>query len=121
MALLAFSASPAKGASTTVTLDKTVVEGFSQVDGDAYWTDSANIKNVFVQYKSTAGSQIKVLLFDFSVASPTAVLSFSARARDAFQIIKLIVKDFDDGEIILSRSQLLANIPTLANMDISLV
>lgn len=120
MAFVTYGTTPAKGATTVVTLDKTVVEGMSQIDADAYWTDSANIKNVFIQYKSTAGGQIKVLMFDFSLASPTASLAFSARARSNFQIFKMIVKDFDDGEIVLNRSDLLGNIPTLADMDISL-
>lgn len=122
MALLTFGTTPAKNATSVVTLNKADLLALPQVSGDAFWGASSgtNIKKVVVTFLSTIGGQDKRLEFDFAQASPTANLTFTNKARDNFEIYVVLVKDFDDGELLINRAQLLNAIPGLASLDIDL-
>jgi streptogramin lyase len=120
MALLNFSSAPAKGASSTVTLDKSVLMALPEVVADDYYSDSTNIAHVLIIYGSVTGKQDKILSFDFTQSTPSTGLAFSAKARNAFEIKKIILKDFDGGEFIINRSVFIASTPTLSSLDLSL-
>jgi hypothetical protein len=116
MSILSFSPSAAKGTSSTVTLNKEELYALAPISGDAFWSQPSNIKEVSVIYGSTSGSQTKAIKFDASLASPSSSISFSQSARDQFEIKFIILKDFDDGELNIGRSELSG-----LGLDISLV
>jgi hypothetical protein len=120
MALLSFSPTPAKGATSTATLDKSELMALPAVSGDAYWSDASNAVKAYIIMSSTVGNQEKTLVFDLAQASPTSPISFSLRARDTFQLDKIILMDADEGELVLERAALLAATPGLSSVTINL-
>lgn len=119
MAILSFSTAPAKDDSATVTLNKSELYALSPVSGDAFWSIASNISQVSVAYESTIGGQNKALNFDAQTATPTDGISFSAFARDMFEIKHIILRDFDSGELMLSRATL-SGLITISALDIDL-
>lgn len=103
MAVLVFSTSPSKGGSATVQLDKAELANLVEISGDAYWSDTANVAKVGVLIISTEGNQKKYLDFDFQQTTPEAELTFSSTARDVFQIRAIVLKDHDNGILIIGR------------------
>lgn len=107
MPLLSFSGTPVKGSSTTVTLDKSTLLGIPSVSGDPFWSgDDGDIATVMVTYKSTVGNGKRLLEFDFSAASPSAVLNLPLYCRDAFSIHKVVLIDTMGDKLVLSTSDL---------------
>ena len=118
MALLSFSPTPEIGTTSTVTLDKTELEALPEVLADAYFSDPANIRRVGIIFRSESGGQDKPMLFDYSQATPTSTITFSSTARlEIFQFLKIIIQDFDNGELVIDRSQF---DPSLLNLDLDL-
>lgn len=119
MAILSFSPAPAKGASSTVTLNKSELYSLTPISGDAFWSVSANITQITVVYESTVGGQNKVLNFDASLASPEDAISFSIHARDYFELKHILLRDFDSGELTLNRLTL-SGLITISTLDVDL-
>jgi hypothetical protein len=94
MPLLSYDVAPAKGATRTASMDKATLLALAPVVADAYWADGDNTQTVIVTFKSTTGSQKRVLIFDFSQATPTAALAFPARCRNNFTISKIVMLDY---------------------------
>lgn len=95
-----------KGESAVVTLNKSELFSLSAVSSDSTFSVQANVKKCIVEYVSSPGNQKKVLQFDLSQSSPSASLLLSLKARDAFNIDRLILEDFDGGTLVVERSQL---------------
>lgn len=121
MPLLSFSSAPTKGASSTVTLDKTLLLALSEISSDPYWSDADNIKTAVLCYQSSVGKQDKILSFDFTQVAPTATITLSSKARDSFLVKTILLKDFDGGDIVIDRSQFsVGTLATLSGFDIDL-
>jgi hypothetical protein len=105
-----------KGAPAQVTLIKADVLALPEVQADSFWTQNSgeNIKQVLVDYHSTLGGQSKTLVFNFADATPTDYIEFSAKSRSDFQIIKIMLIDFDGGSLVINRGKLLVTYPNLA-------
>lgn len=95
MALLNGITGLQKGVKATVTLDKTALFALSPVVADEWFSVQANVQAAKIVYESTTGRQRKVLTFDLSESSPTCNLFFSVKARNSFQIVKIILVDFE--------------------------
>lgn len=95
-----------KGESAIVTLNKSELFSLSAVSSDPTFSIQANVKKCIVEYGSNPGNQKKVLQFDLSQSSPSASLFLSLKARDAFNIDRLILEDFDGDTLLVERSQL---------------
>jgi hypothetical protein len=115
MPILTKAAAPVKGSSTLFTLDKAALATVTSVAADAYFSNSVRWKSVNLIYKSSTGSQCEVVKFDATLSSPTSKFLVSARARDIFQIQKIVIKDFDGGEFHVQRSEL-----TTAEFDLDM-
>ena len=107
MAILTKAAAPVKGSSTLFTLDKAALAAVTSVAADAYYSVQTNWGSVSLFYKSSIGNQYNVVRFDANQSSPIAKFSVSARARDLFEIQKIVIKDFDGGEFYVQRSELI--------------
>jgi hypothetical protein len=104
-----------KGTSASFSLDKSALAAVASVAADSYYSQSSNWKEVFLYYKSSTGNQRKMLKFNAELSSPTANFLASEKARDIFQVQKIVIMDFDGGSILIPRSQL-----TVAEFDVDM-
>lgn len=119
MALLTYGTTPAKGATTTVTLDKAELVTVSAISSDAWWQDDdGDIVQAIVTLKSSPGNGKIVLTFDFTQNPCTAQLTLPAYCRDVFEISKITLIDTMGDKLTVTRSQLLVDIPTLAESEV---
>jgi hypothetical protein len=101
-----------KGQNNQITLSKS---DLAQQVSDLYFQDSANWKQVVLFYETSEGKQRKVLVYDASQGTPAANFNISQRARDEWQIKRVVFYDFDGGSLTLKRDNL-----TVSEFDISL-
>lgn len=104
-----------KGIAAEISLDKSALAAVASVAANAYYSDSANWKEVFIYYKSSTGNQREILKFNATVTSPTANFLVSNKALDIFEVQKIVIVDFDAGNITIPRSQL-----TTADFDVDM-
>jgi hypothetical protein len=95
-----------KNSPAEISLDKSALAAVTSVAASAYYSDSANWKEVFIYYKSSVGNQREVLKFNATISSPVATFLVSEKARDIFEVQKIVIVDFDNGSITVPRSQL---------------
>jgi hypothetical protein len=115
MPILTKNETPAKGQKAEFELDKSAL---AAIVSDLYFQDSDNWKSVEMVFKSNPGNQRRVVKFDASnTVETTALASFYAsdRARDIFEIEKIVINDLDGGEFRVNRSEL-----TVAEFDIDM-
>jgi hypothetical protein len=112
MPILTKNETPAKGQKAEFELDKSAL---AAIVSDLYFQDSANWKSVEMIFKSNPGKQRRVVKFDASQATPLASFFTSIKARDVFQIEKIVINDFDNGSFTVLRSEL-----TVAEFDIDM-
>jgi hypothetical protein len=112
VAIITKPATIEKNSAATIVLNKSQLA--SEI-ADAYYADSANWKEVFIYYKSSTGNQRKILKFNASQTSPEATFLASLKARNIFQVQKIVVMDFDGGSILIPRADL-----TVADFDIDM-
>lgn len=103
-----------KNVSASITLNKSVLAVNSIVAADTYFSDSSNWNQVIINYKSPIGNQKESLIFDASLASPTASFLVSLKARDTFEVQDIVITDFDGGFLKVERANL-----TTTDFDIS--
>lgn len=115
MPILTKNETPAKGAKAEFELDKAALAAVTSVAADSYFSDSSNWKSVEMTFKSNPGKQRRVVKFDASQATPLANFFASAKARDIFEIEKIVINDFDNGSFTVLRSEL-----TVAEFDIDM-
>ena len=115
MALLTLPGYYEKGASATFILDKDALFALSGVTADAYFSVQSQVSLVKFVYKSQVGGQLKIVLFDLTQSAPSAQFPLSEFARDYFELINIILIDFDGGSLTLSS----ASIPSGFNVNTS--
>ena len=115
MPILTKAAAPVKGTATLFTLDKAALAAVTSVAADIYFSIQAKWQSVSLVYNSLIGNQHEIVKFDATKSSPTSKFSVSARAKDVFQIKKIIIKDFDGGTFEVLRSEL-----TTAEFDVDM-
>jgi hypothetical protein len=106
MALLTIPATVSKGVSATVGLNKSELFQLSLVASDSYFSVQTNVRLCIVEYRSTQGNQRHVLKFDLSQATPSDQLLLSTKARNTFELQRIILEDHDKGTLILRKSDL---------------
>lgn len=106
MSIITKPLSIVKNSAAEFTLDKAALAAVASVAANAYYSVSSNWSKVILQYKSSAGNQKELLEFNASLATPTSSFLVSSRARDIFQVNKIVIVDFDGGTFIVPRSQL---------------
>ncbi len=106
MSIITKAGSPVKGSPTEFTLNKSDLALIPSVASDVYFSDLTNWKNVIVYYGSSVGNQKQILNFNAAGSSPSFDFLVSSRARDVFEVQKIIIQDFDGGCIIVPRSEL---------------
>lgn len=100
-----------KGVPTTVTLSKTSLFTIANAF-DLYSAAPSNAKKAIViyqskdQYGTSVGQQKVALHFDLSQESPTATFFVSPSARDTFQLERIVINDFDGGELSFSPTEI---------------
>jgi hypothetical protein len=104
-----------KNSPAEISLDKSALAAVTSVAANAYYSDSANWKEVFIYYKSSVGNQREVLKFNATISSPVSTFLVSEKARDIFEVQKIVIVDFDNGSITVPRSQL-----TVAEFDVDM-
>lgn len=104
-----------KNSPAEISLDKSALANVASVLADDYFSDSDNWKEVFIYYKSSTGNQREILKFNAELASPTANFLVSDKALDIFEVQKIVIVDFDSGNITIPRSEL-----TVADFDVDM-
>jgi len=106
MPIITKPASVEKNVAASITLNKSQLASVASVAADSYFSNSANWKSVSIHYKSSAGNQIEVIRFDATQASPSASFLVSDKARDIFEVKKIVITDFDFGSLTVERAEL---------------
>ena len=96
MSLLNNLNSAAKGASVTITLDKSALFALAPVAADPDFSVQANVVRAEVIFRSSVGGQKKRVFFDLTQSTPSAQLAFSNSAKDSFLLSKIILRSADD-------------------------
>lgn len=112
MSIITKPATIEKNLAATVILNKSEL---AAIIPDIYYADSANWKEVFIYYKSSTGNQREILKFNATLSSPIANFLVSDRALDVFQVQKIVIVDFDAGNITIPRSEL-----TVTDFDVNM-
>lgn len=95
-----------KNVPASFSLNKADLVALPSVAADAYFSDTTNWNQVLLFYRSSAGNQKEVVKFDATQANPAANFLASAKARNVFQIQKILISDFDNGIFEVPRSAL---------------
>lgn len=109
MAILTIPNTILKNSFSQFGLNKSYLSSFSTVSLDIYFSDTSNWKQVLAVYKSSTGNQKKIIKFNPEIPSPIADVFFSLKAKNSFQIQKIIILDFDNGVFTIERSELNAS------------
>jgi hypothetical protein len=104
-----------KGVQAQFTLNRTMLSSHPLIQSDLYFQNTDNWYRVNVIYKSSPGSQYEIVEFDATLNSPIGKFLVSEKARDLFQVEKVVVLDFDGGYLEILRSDL-----NVADWDIQL-
>ena len=115
MPILTKNETPAKGQKAEFQLDKAALAAVTSVAADSYFSDSSNWKSVDMIYKSNIGGQRLVIKFNAAQAIPAADFFITNKARDVFNIEKIIINDFDGDYFEIPRSAL-----NVVEFDVSL-
>jgi hypothetical protein len=94
-----------KGEPSTFTLNKSQIILVPKVSNNAFFSDITNWKRVSIQFKNTEGQE-KVLVFDALEDSPTATFQVTEKARSDYKVTRIIIRDFDDGKLVINRKDL---------------
>jgi len=108
MAILTKNETPAKGQRAEFQLNKA---DLADLVTDPYFQVTDNWQSVEMVYKSSIGGQRRVVKFDATQATPIANFFITNKARDIFNIEKIVINDFDGDSIIIYRSALVAAEP----------
>jgi hypothetical protein len=98
-----------KAQPATITLNKQQLALVPSVASDSYFSNQTNWKEVVVYYKSTQGNQKEVLKFDATLESPQTTFLVSNKSRNNFNVQKIDILDFDEGSIVVNRSELITS------------
>ena len=111
MAFFTKPVSPVKGQRNLVSLDKNELALDVFVSNDTYFSDQNNWKYVTVNYKTTTGNQRERVVFEVSKSGNISNSSFevSTKARNIWEVENVTILDFDKGDFILDRSQLVTS------------
>ncbi len=104
-----------KNVPASFSLDKADLAALPSVAADAYFSNTTNWNQVLLFYRSDVGNQKEVVKFDATQTSPTANFLASSKARNIFQIQKILISDFDNGIFEVPRSAL-----NVAEFDVDL-
>ena len=91
MSIITKTGTVAKGTPAVFTLSKSLLAAL--VASDAYYSIVANWKEVIVVFESSIGNQPEKLIFDASLATPTAFFDVPLQARDLFQVKRIDIYD----------------------------
>lgn len=108
MAILTKPVTITKGEAASFEIDKAELVANSVVTASAYYSDTANWDKILLAYKSSTGNQKETVVFDATVATPTANFLVSDQALDVFEIKKIEIYDFDGGHLPIYRADLTA-------------
>jgi hypothetical protein len=97
-----------KGQPQLFTLNKAELEVHALVVMDDYFSNKDNWATVVVVFKSTSGNQGETLVFNATLAEPTAFFAATDRAHDTFEVEQLSIYDFDWDYLKIDRVNLIA-------------
>ena len=106
----------AKGQPSSFALVKSQLILIPKVSSDSFFSDTSNWKRVSIQFKNAEGQE-EVLVFDASESEPTSTFSVTENARADYQFTRIIIRDLDDGILVITRNDLSEAI--LETLDVS--
>lgn len=116
MPVVTYPQNPQKAVNSDVTLDKSELAAKPVVSQDPYFSNQDNWGKIIVFMRSAVGNQNIQYIFDATESVPAAQFLASDKARDDFEVVKLVINDFDGGSLTLNRDQLEA-----ADFDFSFI
>jgi hypothetical protein len=84
---------------TEFTLNKQELAELAVVSEDSFFNDIDNWKSVSIFYRSDIGSQNSIVKFDATKSEPKSNFLATFNARDAFEVTKITIEDFDGGKL----------------------
>ena len=102
MSLLNNLNSAAKGASVTITLDKSALFALGVVAANADFAAQTDTVSLEVIFRSSVGGQVKKMFFDLTQSVPSAELYFSSYASDMFTVQKMILRSADEAVLVVT-------------------
>jgi hypothetical protein len=102
-----------KGVASQFSINKSELLSLPIVQADDYFSEPLNWNLIKVVYMSSEGKQYEIVEFDAKIQTPVGNFLVSDKARDLFQVQKVVIFDFDNGFLEIQRSQL-----TVAEWDI---
>jgi len=112
--LLTYS-SITKGVPSVITLNKTELFALPAVSSDSYFSFQSNVKNVLFIFDSNPGNQKELLCFDLSEAVPSDSFEVSVYSKNSFELVKIILQDYDNGTLTIERSLIPAGLDIVVN------
>lgn len=84
---------------TEFTLNKQELAELTIVSEHSFFSDISNWKTVSIFYRSDIGSQNSIVKFDATKTEPKSNFLATFNARDAFEVTKITIEDFDGGKL----------------------
>jgi len=109
MSIITKPSSISKNVAASFSLSKSELAAVASVVADSNFSDSANWKKVFLNYKSSPGNQHRFVRFDATMENPTGDFLCSLKSKDVFELESIVIKDFDNGSLVIPASQLTAS------------
>jgi hypothetical protein len=105
-----------KGEPSSFALVKSQLILVPKIASDSFFADTTNWKRISIQFKNAQGQE-EVLVFDGTESLPTASFDVTEKARADYEITRIIIKDLDDGTLVIKRSDLSSAL--LTQLDVS--
>jgi hypothetical protein len=109
MSIITKPSSISKNVAASFSLSKSELAAVASVVADSNFSDSANWKKVFLNYKSSPGNQHRFVRFDATVENPTGDFLCSLKSKDIFELESIVIKDFDNGSLVIPANELTAS------------
>lgn len=111
-----------KGIPAVVTLNKDELFSLGAITNDEFFSIETNIKSCLVEFTSNPGNQTHVLSFNLTSNAPTAKIKLSEKARDLFELSRIILVGKENEVFFIEKNQIpfeINIIPILSNQYFS--
>jgi hypothetical protein len=98
-----------KNQSATIQLSKSELAALPLVSSSVYFSDQSNWNKIILFYLSDNGNQLIRVTMRADQATPSGIFKTSAKARNLFQIQRIVIEDFDGGYLNIPRSALVTS------------
>jgi hypothetical protein len=106
-----------KGVPAIITLNKSELFSLSAISNDTFFSIESNVKSCLFEFTSNPGNQTHVLIFNLLNNSLTSKICLSTKARDLFELSRIILIGKENDVFFIEKNQIpfqITIIPTSA-------